>query len=88
MKPPWFQDLLPKSIRETTKTAKKINETRSQKKNAGFPFKTGHKKKKKEGFYIKPPEVSKKLSNFHFTGGNPPLSVQKDTSENWRQEAS
>ena len=23
MKPPWFQDLLPKSIRETTKTAKK-----------------------------------------------------------------
>ena len=40
MKPPWFQDLLPKSIRETTKTAKKINETRSQKKKMpGFPLK-------------------------------------------------
>ena len=39
MKPPWFQDLLPKSIRETTKTAKKISETRTQKKMPGFPLK-------------------------------------------------
>ena len=31
--------------------------------------------------YLKPLEVSQKVTNFHFTLGNPPLSVQKDVSK-------
>ena len=40
MKPPKVSIFAPKNIRETPETIKKINETRSQKKNAWFPIKT------------------------------------------------